>query len=143
MTSSLIQLSDLLGYPPSRRAALRTPTDLEAWVTAGIPGDAIRRAGETLSPNEMSTLLGISRRSYYHVRDGAALSPTASDRFYRFASVLARATTVFGTREKALKWLRTPLPALAGATPITKLTTEIGTQRVTEVLGSIEYGVYA
>jgi putative toxin-antitoxin system antitoxin component (TIGR02293 family) len=57
-------------------------------------------------------------------------------------AVTARAIEVFGAREKALRWLRTPLPSLSDRTPLSMLNTTDGIGRIEEVLGRIEHGVW-
>lgn len=56
--------------------------------------------------------------------------------------VAARAIEVFGTREKALHWLRTPVRSLGDQTPISLLTTPDGICRVQDTLGQVEHGVW-
>jgi putative toxin-antitoxin system antitoxin component (TIGR02293 family) len=57
-------------------------------------------------------------------------------------TVTARAIEVFGTREKAIRWLRTPLPALSDRTPLSMLNTPDGIEHIEDVLGRIEQGVW-
>ena len=57
-------------------------------------------------------------------------------------SVTARAIEVFGTREKAIRWLRTPIPALSDRTPLSMLNTADGIEHIEDVLGRIEHGVW-
>ena len=57
-------------------------------------------------------------------------------------SVTGRAIEVFGVWEKAIQWLRTPLPALSYRTPLSMLKTADGIEQVEDVLGRIEYGVW-
>jgi putative toxin-antitoxin system antitoxin component (TIGR02293 family) len=56
--------------------------------------------------------------------------------------VLARAIEVFGTREKALRWLRTPIRALGDKTPISLLHSREGLASVQDTLGRVEHGVW-
>lgn len=57
-------------------------------------------------------------------------------------SVTGRAIEVFGARDKAIRWLRTPLPSLSNRTPLSMLTTAEGIEQVEDVLGRIEQGVW-
>jgi len=57
--------------------------------------------------------------------------------------VLARAIEVFETRENALKWLNTPIPALGGQVSADLIKTPEGTQLVLNILIRIYYGVYS
>lgn len=54
-----------------------------------------------------------------------------------------RAEEVFGSQEKARKWLRVPCLALGGNAPLDFLDTFAGVRMVEDELGRIEHGVYA
>ena len=56
--------------------------------------------------------------------------------------ITARAMEVFGTREKALRWLRTPVRSLGDQTPISLLSSPEGLARVQDTLGQVEHGVW-
>ncbi|HVN07282.1 MAG TPA: MbcA/ParS/Xre antitoxin family protein [Bryobacteraceae bacterium] len=56
--------------------------------------------------------------------------------------VVARSIEVFGSREKALLWLRTPVRSLGDQAPITLLRDSVGVARVLDTLGQIEHGVW-
>lgn len=56
--------------------------------------------------------------------------------------VTARAMEVFGTREKALRWLSSPVRSLGDQTPLSLLTTPEGVVRVQDTLGRVEHGVW-
>jgi len=50
---------------------------------------------------------------------------------------------ILGTPAKAALWLESPNRALEGATPISLLDTDIGTQAAEDVLTRIEFGVHS
>jgi putative toxin-antitoxin system antitoxin component (TIGR02293 family) len=55
--------------------------------------------------------------------------------------VTRRAVEVIGDRERARRWLGTPVRALGHSTPISLLNTEPGEQSVLTVLGRLEHGI--
>ncbi|MGA2147038.1 MAG: antitoxin Xre/MbcA/ParS toxin-binding domain-containing protein [Bryobacteraceae bacterium] len=57
-------------------------------------------------------------------------------------TITARAIEIFGTREKAIRWLRTPLPSLSDRTPLSMMNTADGIEHLEDVLGRIEQGVW-
>jgi hypothetical protein len=59
-----------------------------------------------------------------------------------FAEIRARAIEVFGNRDKALHWLKTPVASLDGKTPISMLGDPAGIARVLDTLGQVEHGVW-
>ena len=58
------------------------------------------------------------------------------------ASVSARATEVFGSREKAMRWLYTPLSSFGNRTPISLISTTNGPAELEDTLGAIEHGIW-
>jgi putative toxin-antitoxin system antitoxin component (TIGR02293 family) len=57
-------------------------------------------------------------------------------------SLSVRAAEVFGSREKALRWLETPAPSLGDRTPLSLLSTSEGMADVEDTLGAIEHGIW-
>jgi len=64
------------------------------------------------------------------------------DELAPIVDVTARAIEVFGTREKALRWLRTPVRSLGDQTPLSLLKTAEGIAQVQDTLGRVEHGVW-
>ena len=57
-------------------------------------------------------------------------------------SLSGRATEVFGSREKAMRWLETEVPSLGGRTPLSLIADAEGMAEVEDVLGAIEHGTW-
>jgi len=55
---------------------------------------------------------------------------------------IVRATEVMGSRDEAMRWLGAPVRALNFATPISILGTKDGVERINDVLGQMEYGIW-
>jgi putative toxin-antitoxin system antitoxin component (TIGR02293 family) len=117
--------------------------DYIALVRRGLPFSAFQTATAalTLSLRDIESALQLSVRSLHRRRAGR-LTPVESERVMRLVRVAARAEHVLGDRAAALDWLQSPNRALAGDRPIALLDTDLGVQRVVEVLGRIEFGVY-
>jgi putative toxin-antitoxin system antitoxin component (TIGR02293 family) len=49
---------------------------------------------------------------------------------------------VFGSREKAMRWLETEVPSLDNRTPLSLITSAEGMAEVEDVLGAIEHGAW-
>jgi putative toxin-antitoxin system antitoxin component (TIGR02293 family) len=56
--------------------------------------------------------------------------------------ILTKCIEVFGTREKAENWMKTPNLALGGKTPAALIIEPGGLKIVEDVLSRIEYGIY-
>lgn len=71
------------------------------------------------------------------------LSADESDKLARLIRIYDQAVRVLGEREKALHWLDHPLRRFAGRTPLQMLRTEFGARMVEELLGQIDFGLFA
>ena len=69
------------------------------------------------------------------------LSAQESKHVVRDADLLRRATDLLGNEDAAVRWLRTPAPALGGETPMDHAATECGAQKVTRLIGRLEHGI--
>jgi putative toxin-antitoxin system antitoxin component (TIGR02293 family) len=87
----------------------------------------------------------MSLRTYQRRSSSAArqLNPEQSGRTWKFAEILAKATSVFGSKEEAEQWLEQPAIGLDQRRPINLLATPAGTRLVEDFLVRLEYGVYA
>jgi putative toxin-antitoxin system antitoxin component (TIGR02293 family) len=131
-------LSEYLGVAPASQF------DLAVLVEGGLPTEnlgLLREKGLTFS--EVSEIV-ISPRTLKHRRArGEALSHEESDRLVRVARVVALAEEVFGDREKALLWLRSPDDRIGNRSPMSLLQTESGGRLVETMLWQIDENVYA
>lgn len=71
------------------------------------------------------------------------LSPDESERAARISRMLTLAARVFGSRDKALAWLRKPQKRLGGLAPMSLLSGESGGRIVEEALIQIDEGYFA
>lgn len=121
-----------------------TADDLVELVRGGVPIAAIDHMlqSEVVRPGDLETLV-IPRRTLANRRRLGRLSPEQSDRLLRVARLIAEAMETFGSKEKALSWLRRSTSLLGGRTPIERLDTDIGCREVETALGRIGHGIAA
>jgi putative toxin-antitoxin system antitoxin component (TIGR02293 family) len=117
----------------------------------GLPSTAlvrlVERVGILSERQNLTKALGISPDSLQHYQqeqDQAAVTLTLeeSNRVWRFAAVLTKATEVLGSQQLAEEWLVRPAMALNRRRPIDLVSTEAGSELVEELLTRMEYGVY-
>jgi putative toxin-antitoxin system antitoxin component (TIGR02293 family) len=111
-------------------------------IEEGLPRRALtelKRFGK-LTDADLSQV--IPRRTLTSIQGADRLTTDQSDRVARTAGVVALAQRVFGDRDVAGEWLRTPNPVLRHEVPLRLLRTGSGAQLVEAVLVRIEYGVY-
>ncbi|MFN4073482.1 MAG: antitoxin Xre-like helix-turn-helix domain-containing protein [Thermus sp.] len=108
----------------------------------GLPKGALVELQKTLglSQGEMAQLLHTTPRTLQ--RQGERLSPELSDRLYRLYRLFERAVLFHGDASRALRFLRTPNPALGGRSPLELSRNEAGLEAVFDLLDNLEEGVY-
>jgi putative toxin-antitoxin system antitoxin component (TIGR02293 family) len=94
-------------------------------------------------PGEVLAVIGMSERTAARRKDQGFLKPDEADRLLRVARVVEEATRVFGSQDKAARWLKTAHPMLSDATPFSLLDSDAGTKSVTDELTRIDYGDFA
>lgn len=119
--------------------------DFAPLIRKGLPANAVAAVAKHLDMSVQATAesLGLGKRAIVRrIEQHLPLDAGESERVVRLARVLAQATDVLGTIEKARRWLAKENRVL-GATPLSLLDTDVGTSAVFEELGRIEEGVFA
>jgi putative toxin-antitoxin system antitoxin component (TIGR02293 family) len=96
-----------------------------------------------LSAAELLAMIRIEPRTALRRRAEGRLRTEEADRLLRVARVVARARSVFGSLDKARRWLKRENRVLGGAAPVTLLGTDLGAESVGDELGRIEFGDFA
>lgn len=127
------------------------------WLGLRAPAaesDILRIVEGRLAPSVIKrlTALGLERaeidaavipsRTLQHRRSRREkLTMEESDRVLRVVRVLSSAEAVYGSRERALAWLRRENPRLEGRNPLSLLKTDTGSRMVEELLVQIDEGM--
>ena len=140
--ASLLGGHEVFVHQPSSRL------EIHDLLTAGLPVQALISLVEAIEvlrqPVSLEKALGISLRTLQRHREVPTklLSLEQSGRIWEFAEILARATSVLGSRQEAEGWLIRPAMALEQRRPLDLLATSEGRRMVEELLERMEYGVY-
>ena len=118
-------------------------------------GEILRIVEGRLSPSVIKRLstLGLERseidevvipsRTLQHRRSRREkLTVEESDRVLRVIRVLSLTESIYGSRERALNWLRRPHPRLDERMPLSLLKTDTGSRIVEELLIQIDEGMF-
>jgi len=143
MLATVHQVYSQLGGVKGFGRIVRSESEMETAVREGLSTSVLRQiqSGWGLTVMEISGGLSIPRSTLMHMmKEPKRMTAADSDRVYRLVSILALAEQYIGDRLRALAWLRQPNRMLGSATPLSALETEIGRQRVLQVLGQIAYG---
>ncbi len=92
---------------------------------------------------QLAGVLGIPVRTLQRRKDEGRLTKEESDRLDRVRQLVAQATGVFESEATAREWLTRPQIGLAGFIPLDLADTGAGIREVENLLGRIDYGVYA
>lgn len=132
-------IAEILGLGSS----IRTVSELESAVSAGLPKRALERLSARLYRDRR-------RASAYKFkvvpqatwkRRTKRLSVEESERTERLARVLASAEYVWDDQEQAREWMSTSHRELDGKTPLETARTELGARRVEDLLNKLFFGL--
>ena len=115
-------------------------------IRKGLPTTSLDHLSKQLglSSSTIVVELGLAKRTYARkVEKHELLSTEQTERVVRLARVFAYAKHVFGSEEKARRWMQKPSRALGGEVPLRLLDTDVGGNAVIDELGRIDYGVFA
>ncbi len=112
-------------------------------VREGVPGEVVKRAVQAFDARELfvrilgTTSSNLSR--FYRVKK---MSRENSEEMLDTIRLYGQAEEGFGDLEKAIEWIKSPLPALSGEKPEALFDTFEGRRWVSQVLRKIEYGEF-
>jgi putative toxin-antitoxin system antitoxin component (TIGR02293 family) len=138
MNAAHIQIGEWLGVQ-----APKTETEILRIVEGKLPPTVIKRLiALGLERGEIDAII-IPQRTLQHRRSRREkLTVEESDRVLRAIRVLSLAESVYGSRERALAWLRKPHARLDGRAPLSLLKTDTGSRIVEELLVQIDEGMF-
>lgn len=138
MNVAYLQMGDWLGRQPPV-----TETEMLRIVEGQLAPAVIKRLVSLgLQRSEIDAAI-IPLRTVQHRRSRREkLTVEESDRVLRVIRVLSLAESVYGSRERALAWLRNPHAGLDGRAPLSLLNTDTGSRIVEELLGQIDEGMF-
>ena len=142
--ASAAQVVALLGGEKIVGKSVSCELDIARLIRAGLPVDVIDTliGDQTVTLDEVSRLI-IPPKAVSERRRKGGLTPEQSGRVIRVARIFADALETFGSRDKALTWMRRASAALGGEAPIDLLDTEEGARLVESLLGRIAHGLAA
>lgn len=110
----------------------------------GIPGRWVKSVVEATGLRETFLgILNVSSGNLSREYRKKALTKEASEEVLDAVRLLSQAVDVWESRELAIEWLKSPVPALDGERPITLLDTFEGRRWVSQVLNKIEHGEFS
>lgn len=137
MNAVSVQIGDWLGL-----RAPATESEILRIVEGRLAPSVIKRLTALgLERTEIDETVIPSRTLQHRRSRREKLTMEESDRVLRVIRSLSAAEAVYGSRERALAWMRRPHPRLAGRTPLSLLKTDTGSRMVEELLTQIDEGM--
>jgi putative toxin-antitoxin system antitoxin component (TIGR02293 family) len=121
----------------------RTERELLDIIEQQLPASSIKRLlALGITRAEVDAFV-IPLRTLQHRRSRhEKLTVEESDRVLRMMRALSQAEEVYGSRERALQWLRLRNSRLSRRTPVELLKTDAGSRIVEELLVQIDEGIF-
>ena len=135
---------DKLGGHRTLGEDVASEADLARVVLHRIPLRAlehVKRGG--ISDRELERFVIPARTRRHRLSRREKLTVDESDRLVRLTRVQALAEDVFGDATKANRWLREPLGAFDGTSPLDLSETDAGARVVEQILAKIDWGAAA
>lgn len=140
---------NLLGGEKTIQKPVRNGLEAHDLLMVGLPASALffltSQVLSLATTDILDKAIGISVRTLQRRKKQAGdsvLSVEQSNRVWKFAEVLGRATDILGSKEDAEVWMNTPAIGLDRRKPIDLLATAVGLEAVEAYLTRMEYGVY-
>jgi len=125
-------------------AALEVPKAVTA-VKVGLDARLVRKLADQLelSLDDLASPLHLTTRTLHRRLEHGRLTLDESERVLGLVKILALARQTLGSKAKAVHWLKSPVPALGGATPLEYAETQIGLRELEDILVRIQDVVYS
>jgi putative toxin-antitoxin system antitoxin component (TIGR02293 family) len=125
----------------TRRSGFETIEEIRE----GLPVSKFFELEETLGVGtaQLAGVVGIPVRTLQRRKEEGRLTKEESDRVDRVFTLVDQAAKVFESVTSARDWLTRPQLGLAGFVPLDLADTGAGIREVENLLGRIDYGVYA
>jgi putative toxin-antitoxin system antitoxin component (TIGR02293 family) len=144
MSMVLDEMTRKLGGAAVLGSAVRSQTDLALIVRRRLPLAALKGLSQAgLSEQEIERFVIPQRTRRQRQEKNQPLTVDESDRAVRLVRIQTIAEETFGDHDKAKLWLRKPLTAFGGETPLEIAKTESGARVIETLLAKIGWGAAA
>jgi putative toxin-antitoxin system antitoxin component (TIGR02293 family) len=138
MNAANAQIGDWLGLESPA-----TEGDILRIVEGRFAPSVIKRLSTLgLERSEIDAVVIASRTLQHRRSRREKLTIEESDRVLRVIRVLSLTESIYGSRQRALEWLRKPHARLDGRAPFSLLKTDTGSRIVEELLIQIDEGMF-
>ena len=140
----MAQAHDVIESLGIHTAAFTSQATFIRTVRAGISGDVVKSVIKTFNNRDLiARVLDISAPNLSRIYRVKHMSRTDSEELLDMIRIYKQAMEVFGSKEKAVEWIKTPLSTLSGESPENLFDTFEGRHWVSQVLRKIQYGEFS
>ena len=144
MSAVVEEVARKLGGDPVLGQTVRSQADLALAVRRRLPLIALKGLAQAgLTEQEIERFVIPQRTRRHRADKKQPLTIEESDRAVRVLRVQTVAEDTFGSKDKAITWLRRPLAELRGETPLDMAQTEAGARVIETILAKIAWGAAA
>ncbi|MCF6282646.1 MAG: MbcA/ParS/Xre antitoxin family protein [Candidatus Polarisedimenticolaceae bacterium] len=122
-------------------------TDKAAYIRTvreGVPGLVVKSVVKAFNNRDLIVrILNTSSANLSRIYRVKHMNRMVSEEVLDMIRIYRQAIQVFGSKEKAIEWIKFPIPALAGESPEALFDTFEGRRWVAQLLRKIEYGEFA
>jgi small subunit ribosomal protein S8 len=131
----------ILGASEALGCELETTDHLLRHIMEGFPAKVLQSLCDAgWKHKDLEVVIAPRRTLMRRKSENARLTRNESDAAWRMAYVLALASDVLEGRAAAMRWLSRDKPAIGNFAPINLLSSSIGTEKVVELLRSLDWG---
>ncbi|MCR4952554.1 MAG: DUF2384 domain-containing protein [Treponema sp.] len=123
-----------------------TPVKCRSLAMQGVPKNEYNSFIHIVfnfTDKEFAVIAGTSVRTLSRLKPDQNIPQQAAEVTISLMRAYSKATEIFGSEEKAVKWLKTQNNVLGGITPVQAMSSRFGAEEVMDILGRMEYGVYS
>ncbi len=119
--------------------------EITARLRAGLPVAAFDHLQKALgvTANELAAPMHLAPRTLARRKKEGTLTAEESDHLFRIARLFRLAENLLGTPESARRWFTAPKAALGHQSPLQAADTTPGSREIEDLLGRIEFGIFA
>lgn len=141
VSNPYVAVAKLLGF----KSNINSEFGLIEATRSGISKSSLLKLATLLglTQEELCKILHISTKTFQRFTDSQNLDIYTTEQAIEMSLIYHKAIQLFNNSVAVQQWLKTPLMALNGQTPLSLLDTGIGANLVLNTLGRLEEGVFS
>jgi len=142
---SIAQGATLLSNSNNRPESQLTAFDKMNFIRIGVSIKELEgfKNKATLDYDQLASALSVTRATLINKKGNDKFNPSLSERIISLADIYSYGYKVFEYEARFNAWMFSPNQALGGLLPFKLMDNQFGREEIKNMIGRIEYGVYA